>query len=564
MRSIVVSFFFNKRAADDLEKTRLGFYRSVLHQLLDQCPEALGGLVTSFSRRKDTSGQVGKDWYWQEQNLGTNLAHAICSILDSHALWLFVDALDESNEGTADTMVREFKLLLKINPSSDTNFHICFTARHFPVIATDCDFELQVDQKNVDDIKKYVLEEFSNRCQQLSNSEIPKTVITGAHGIFLWARVALEEAIRLHHSGRGLPFIVQALKRLPPELQDLFRSIIISGAEEVSSLQVMQWICFAARALSLDELRWAMIVDDDNSKQSVEDCRNDPSFITDDDGMTRRLRALSCGLAEVVDTKTSEGTTKRVQFIHETVKEFFFNHGLRLLRGADVISNSDPTATTTREQRLGHYRLAKTCIRYLSIVDLSSYTAKALSKTEMTDLKIYERKYLLQISEESKRRWSEEEEQEQEQKRKVVKALLKTGKVDVNFKNIAHESALLLASEGGHIEIVKILLSCDGVDVKECDGDSAIMLAAKNGHLRVVEALLDTGKVDVSSRSLRFKAALLLASERRHLDVVKILVDRGRADVNLRYTSPLGMPALLYAIEEGHLELVQVLVGIAR
>ncbi|EJP62285.1 nacht and ankyrin domain containing protein [Beauveria bassiana ARSEF 2860] len=399
MRSIVVSFFFNKRAADDLEKTRLGFYRSVLHQLLDQCPEALGGLVTSFSRRKDTSGQVGKDWYWQEQDLGTNLAHAICSILDSHALWLFVDALDESNEGTADTMVREFKLLLKINPSSDANFHICFTARHFPIIAADCGFELQVDQKNVDDIKKYVLEEFSNRCQQLSSSEIPKIVIIRAHGIFLWARVALEEAIRLHHSGRGLPFIVQALERLPPELQDLFRSIIMSGAEKASSLQVMQWICFAQRALSLDELRWAMIVDDDNSKQSVVDCRNHPSFITDDDGMTRRLRALSCGLAEVVVTKTSEGTTKRVQFIHETVKEFFFNHGLRLLRGADVISNSDPTATTTREQRLGHYRLAKTCIRYLAIVDLSSCTAKALSEAEAESIPHFERELWKKIKE---------------------------------------------------------------------------------------------------------------------------------------------------------------------
>ncbi|KAM3456540.1 hypothetical protein NHJ6243_008163 [Beauveria neobassiana] len=394
MRSIVVSFFFNKRAADDLEKTRLGFYRSVLHQLLDQCPEALGGLVTSFSRRKDTSGQVGKDWYWQEQNLGTNLAHAICSILDSHALWLFVDALDESNEGTADTMVREFKLLLKINPSSHTNFHICFTARHFPVIATDCDFELQVDQKNVDDIKKYVLEEFSNRCQQLSNSEIPKTVITGAHGIFLWARVALEEAIRLHHSGRGLPFIVQALKRLPPELQDLFRSIIISGAEEVSSLQVMQWICFAEEDLTLEELRWAIIVDDDESKLSVADCRKDPSFIADDDGMTRRLRALSCGLAEVVEARSSVTTSKRIQFIHETVKEFFLNHGLRLLRGTDVGSDSDSAVTTARERKFGHYRLARTCIRYLAIVDLSSYTAKALSKAEVKRIYHFEGQFL--------------------------------------------------------------------------------------------------------------------------------------------------------------------------
>ncbi|KAM3470695.1 hypothetical protein MY5147_006251 [Beauveria neobassiana] len=595
MRSIVVSFFFNKRAADDLEKTRLGFYRSVLHQLLDQCPEALGGLVTSFSRRKDTSGQVGKDWYWQEQNLGTNLAHAICSILDSHALWLFVDALDESNEGTADTMVREFKLLLKINPSSDTNFHICFTARHFPVIATDCDFELQVDQKNVDDIKKYVLEEFSNRCQQLSNSEIPKTVITGAHGIFLWARVALEEAIRLHHSGRGLPFIVQALKRLPPELQDLFRSIIISGAEEVSSLQVMQWICFAARALSLDELRWAMIVDDDNSKQSVEDCRNDPSFITDDDGMTRRLRALSCGLAEVVDTKTSEGTTKRVQFIHETVKEFFFNHGLRLLRGADVISNSDPTATTTREQRLGHYRLAKTCIRYLSIVDLSSYTAKALSKTEMTDLKIYERKYLLQISEESKRRWSEEEEQEQEQKRKF--AWQSTGKALLSRRQRELED--LVRKE---LPFLGYALLFWKLHVEVCEGKSTgkddildyslwprddlftqvddiyhskgylvhswariLQLAADHGFLERLQVTLaqagDAG-TQINSGDSMGRTPFQLAVQNGYNSVLRMLLDTGEVDVNARDHRQAS--ALLMAAERGHGGIVRTLLRVGK
>ncbi|KAM3548868.1 hypothetical protein MY1884_008993 [Beauveria asiatica] len=391
MSSIVVSFFFNRRATDDLEKTRLGFYRSVLHQLLGQCPEALGGLVTFFSRRKDTSGQVGKDWYWQEQDLCTELAHAFSSILKSHALWLFVDALDESNEGIAGTMVREFKLRLKENASNDANFHICFTARHYPVVTAHCDFELQVDHKNVDDIEKYVLEEFSHQDQQLFSSEIPKTVIARAHGIFLWARVALEEAIRLHYAGQELPFIVQALEGLPSELQDLFGSIIMSGAEKVNSLQVMQWICFAEQALSLDELRWAIIVDDDQSKQSVADCRKDPSFIADNDGMTRRLRALSCGLAEVVDTEVPMGTTTCIQFIHETVKEFFLNHGLRLLREANVDSNSDPTATTTREQRFGHYRLARTCIRYLSMVDLSSYQANAVSKAEATVIEDYMR-----------------------------------------------------------------------------------------------------------------------------------------------------------------------------
>ncbi|KAM3503043.1 hypothetical protein MY10362_004440 [Beauveria mimosiformis] len=558
MSSIVVSFFFNRRATDDLEKTRMGFYRSVLHQLLGQCPEALGGLVTSFSRRRDTSGQAGADWYWQEQDLCTELAHAISSILKSHALWLFVDALDESNEGTAGTMVREFKLRLKENASNGANFHICFTARHYPVVAAECDFELQVDQKNVYDIQKYVLEEFSNQCQQLSRSAIPKIVIARAHGIFLWARVALEEAIRLYHAGRGLPFIVQALERLPPELQDLYRSIIVSGAEKVNSLQVMQWICFAEQALSLDELRWAIIVDDDKSKQSVADCRKDPSFIAGNDGMTRRLRALSCGLAEVVNMKIFGSTTKRIQFIHETAKEFILNHGLRLLRGADVDSNNDPTATTIREQRLGHYRLAKTCIRYLSILDLSSYNAqhlssykaKALSKAQVAVLEDYEREPLRNFEREFA--WQSTVEDLSRRQRELddlaridlpflgyalrfwiphVQSCEENSTdkddfldyslwpkedffmqidliyIDAAYPAIRWTTVLHLAAEYGSIGRLQVTLArADEVETQinatDSKGQTPLQLAAQNGHHAAVRMLLDTGKVDVNARNI--------------------------------------------------------------
>ncbi|KAM3431903.1 hypothetical protein NHJ13734_007093 [Beauveria thailandica] len=498
MSSIVVSFFFNRRATDDLEKTRLGFYRSVLHQLLGQCPEALGGLVTFFSGRQDTSGQVGKDWYWQEQDLCTELAHAISSILKSHALWLFVDALDESNEGTAGTMVREFKLRLKENASSDANFHICFTARHYPVVAAHCDFELQVDQKNVHDIEKYVLEEFSYQDQQLSSSEIPETVIARAHGIFLWARVAMEEAIRLHYAGQELPFIVQALEGLPSELQDLFGSIIMSGAEKVNSLQVMQWICFAEQALSLDELRWAIIVDDDKSKQSVADCRKDPSFIADDDGMTRRLRALSCGLAEVVETKACRGTTKHIQFIHETVKEFFLNHGLRLLRGTDVDSNNDPTATTIREQRVGHYRLARTYV--------SGQIMTCTDKDDILD-------YSLWPKEDFFTRFS--------------KAFLGAPYPMSPWTTVLH-----LAAEYGSLGRLQVALAqADEVgrqiNSSDSDGQTPLQLAAENGHHAAVRMLLDTGKVDVNARPYRQASALSLAAERGHVDIVQTLLRFG-------------------------------------
>ncbi|RFU77499.1 nacht and ankyrin domain containing [Trichoderma arundinaceum] len=47
---LVLSFFFHGRG-DELQKTPLGFFRSLLHQVLKQVPEALSDLVASFEQK---------------------------------------------------------------------------------------------------------------------------------------------------------------------------------------------------------------------------------------------------------------------------------------------------------------------------------------------------------------------------------------------------------------------------------------------------------------------------------------------------------------------------------
>ncbi|KJK73277.1 hypothetical protein H634G_11648 [Metarhizium anisopliae BRIP 53293] len=71
------------------------------------------------------------------------------------------------------------------------------------------------------------------------------------------------------------------------------------------------------RPLSLDELRWAMLVEPDCPHRSLNDCRNAGDYPSDHERMKRQVQTLSCGLAEV----TTE--VKVVQFIHQSVKDFF-------------------------------------------------------------------------------------------------------------------------------------------------------------------------------------------------------------------------------------------------
>jgi ankyrin repeat protein len=64
---------------------------------------------------------------------------------------------------------------------------------------------------------------------------------------------------------------------------------------------------------------------------------------------------------------------------------------------------------------------------------------------------------------------------------------------DLNSKNENKQTALMVASEKGHMDFVRALLD-NGVDVnsKDKDGQTALIVTAKKGHLAVVKMLLLT------------------------------------------------------------------------
>ena len=119
-------------------------------------------------------------------------------------------------------------------------------------------------------------------------------------------------------------------------------------------------------------------------------------------------------------------------------------------------------------------------------------------------------------------------------------------------------TALIVASENGHAEIVKFLLDKGAsLSVNRIpDGITASMLAAENGHAQVVKILLDRG-ADVNAKKTEKVTALIMASEKGHTDVVKLLLDKG-ADVNVKRDID-GANALILSSEKGHTNIVKLL-----
>ncbi len=138
----------------------------------------------------------------------------------------------------------------------------------------------------------------------------------------------------------------------------------------------------------------------------------------------------------------------------------------------------------------------------------------------------------------------------------IVKILIEKG-ANVNAKDNFERTAFHLASERGHLEIVQCLL-VKGADVnaKVYWKRTALHLASETGHLKTVQCLIDNG-ADVSAKDKLEISALHLASEKGHLEIVQYLNAKG-ADINAKDEDK--QTALHLASREGHLKNVQCLI----
>ena len=65
------------------------------------------------------------------------------------------------------------------------------------------------------------------------------------------------------------------------------------------------------------------------------------------------------------------------------------------------------------------------------------------------------------------------------------------------------------------------------------DGWTALMLASDKGHLKVVKLLLEKG-ANANAQNNNGETALMVASEKGHLEIVKLLIEKG-ANINAQH-----------------------------
>jgi ankyrin repeat protein len=591
-RVLLISFFFHGRGTE-LQKTPLGLFRAFLYQLLSHAPNTLADLVQTFRKKCETIGQPGEKWNWHPRELQEFFEGSLPKVLERYSVFILVDALDECGEEIAVVLVKDFQYQVQKLVPTGSQFSICFTCRHYPILALDYGSEICVERENEQDIETYVRGELTKDGR--SRDQIVDTIISRAFGSFQWVFLVIKRVLELERKGKSIKIIKDEVQRLPQDLNDLYKELFesISQEERPHSLKLMQWIYFAVRPLTLDELRFAMIVDATCPYKSLQMCQNMDEYIEDYEVMERRLKTLSRGLAEVREFNN----TPVVQFIHQSVNEFFVRDGMRLL---------DPSWESS-DLAIGsaHYHLSRSCIRYISMDEIvKSEIRNQRNITSKFPFLHYattswvvhtvrsESKNISQVDllrnldwplEDLFRLWIDMYQRFDRYSEdcpcggttllhivarygltSLLSATLKDlddVDVEADSKDEYGQTPLSYAAEGGHETVVRLLVNRNDVEADskdKCDR-TPLSYAAEEGHETVVRLLVNRNDIETDSKDRYGQTPLSYAAERGHETVVRLLVDRN--DIEADSKDKDGQTSLSYAARRGHETVVKLLVN---
>lgn len=314
----IVSFFFNA-LGEQLEKTTRGLYLSVLHQILKHDPNALAYLLPEYLERK--KGKREDRVEWTEEVLKDYVSR-VCRRGISMPVLVFIDALDECTDPEISRLVEFFQALVEQKKDAKASLRVCISSRHCPRPPTFGYPEITVEHHNADDIYTYIDTELKNHKSLL---ELRDQIFERSSGVFLWVRLAIKQLREEEdmYSGRPISFPKKGLTEIPPELGELFGSLLekIPSAERSRAICMFQLVLFAQEPLSAEDIAAGISFHPSTRFQTIDEWTESDECINGLQNQMAMIVDLSSGLLEFSKYKHST-----CQFIHESARDYFMNH----------------------------------------------------------------------------------------------------------------------------------------------------------------------------------------------------------------------------------------------
>ncbi|GKZ35264.1 hypothetical protein AbraIFM66950_005858 [Aspergillus brasiliensis] len=406
-------------------------------------------------------------------------------------------------------------------------------------------------------------------CKMLINS------LTGVQNrTYLWVSLILDVLENTPEFSKGK--VHRILSDLPTTVDSAYERILNRSPDKEKAKVLLHIITAAMRPLYLEELSLAL---------ALSACFQAPTDIADDMEPVYRFRKTLrdlCGLFVII-------LDDKVYLLHQTAKEF-------------LVQNNKYTIDETLSQSTGwkssllpgesNRMLAEICISCISL-DPNDFPQECMLEYSSSywdthfrqayipdgDPLIDRAKLLCEPSTDLFRTWSKVYEVKTDIVPEsssplliasclgligVVKSILATGKANINSKDSEYDQPpLSWAAERGHVEVVKLLLGADEVDIdcKNSIGRTPLALAAENGYEEVVKLLIGRN-VDIDTKDVAGSTPLALAAGNGYDGVVSLLAATGKADIDSRDSS--GNTPLSMAAESGHEAVVKLLLALGE
>ncbi|KAK5953356.1 hypothetical protein OHC33_005300 [Knufia fluminis] len=513
----VISYFFNARATEELEKSSLGLYRSLTYQLLAAFP-ALGQRFRETFASK-LRGQFMFEWNAVElQNFIIDAVQSLQS-----PLCIFIDALDEGQASDIRLMIEYLQDLASHARASGTMFRICLSSRHFPhiTIGQGLSFDVEHLCEHDADITFYIKTKLKVD-EPAQMSSLREQIEQKSAGIFLWVVLVVGMLNQIHDLGEGYNAMKKCLKQVPENLEGLFTDILVKNRTDLATcLVLLRWVLYGTRQLTPLELYTG--IQHAKVSSTISDwrcCILHPHEIN----LPRYILNHSWGLVEVTATEPPT-----VQFIHETVREFFLGTKWSP-QLEELFSLIQPGPS--------HENLKRACLDCISSVSADTsdiHEARLVPDAENADC------VLVEYSTASLLKHVDAAQANGVLQNDFCQSLLVPNGADwrkyllcrnrfekhKTRKYGSDVQLLYVAAEQGLPYLANVLIE-SGIDVNTTGGrySNALQVTCHFGHAEIAECLI-AGGANVNAAGGEHKHALVAALLKKNFAIAELLINKG-------------------------------------